>query len=59
MVDEALSCPESMAGLRVTIKLWGLTMWPVNIIAMISVTLFDKLAGRVPSPSDLGSKIDL
>lgn len=24
--DEALSCPESMAGLRVTIKLWGLTM---------------------------------
>ena len=48
-----------MAGLRVMIKLWGLTMWPVNIIAMISVTLFDKLAGRVPSPSDLGGKIDL
>ena len=50
---------EAMAGLRVMIKMWGLTMWPVNIIAMISVTLFDKLAGRVPSPSDLGGKIDL
>ena len=57
--ERALPCPESMAGLRVMIKLWGLTMWPVNIIRMISVTLFDKLAGRVPSPSDLGGKIDL
>ena len=36
--DEALACPESMAGLRVMLKVWGLTMRPVNIIAMISVT---------------------
>ena len=28
----------ALAGLRVMLKVWGLTMWPVNIIAMISVT---------------------
>ena len=32
---------------------------PMNIIRMRLVTLFDKLAGRVPSPPNLGSKIDL
>lgn len=34
-------------------------MWPVNIIVMISVTLFDKLAGHDLHPLPIGGIIDM